>query len=253
MMPLLMILSLIKAVFTTPFSILMSLPSIIFINVIMFIYDFPMSYYTVIISPRIGKTVTFFLIILLIAIIPLGSAIMLATACLVAILVAFGYPFFETYSLYFDNKNVLETSIFQNTIWAIQEYWKFHYNSVPAYLADLRTPGPVFEITIVQIFIALILTAVSMVVDGVAIALMLTCKVPFVWFRTMAWILQAWFESNMVCICGVPAIIALILGTVGVFVGYPICIIGGIFYGINSAVVLYKKRYHSGRTQTNFD
>ena len=207
-------------------------------------FDIAMTYYTIAVSPRIGKNVT--VLSLLLAIVPLllFPPLVFVCAILGSIVAAIVFPTYETYAHLMDCDScaVFSTQIFKYTFDAVQDFLDFNYSTYFEYLAEKRTDnGYCFEINFLQIFTGLILAILGMVIDGIAIAIICSIKVIPAIFRFWYELSTLWASSDDCrCFCFVPYIISLFAVIPLTFIGYAIALVAGVLYGSNSSIVAHK-------------
>jgi len=215
-------------------------------------YDFYKAYSIVFLSPRIGINVRIMLFLLLWIPLLLWVPLVFFCSLVASLFGGFFGTFIESYWLSIDNSdgcgkscgNFGKTKGIQYAINAVQDFWNFNYKSYCSFVDEINSPnttGYVFDINIIQIFIGLLMSAISICLNlPVAILILLIKYIPAV-FRGW-YVLWKSFKSTdcFQDICFIPYVMATCLIPPVLVAAIPIGLIIDACYCIYPAIVMYK-------------
>lgn len=215
-------------------------------------YDFYKAYSIVFLSPRIGINVRIMLFLLLPIPLLLWVPLVLFCSLAVALFGGFFGTFIESYWLSIDNSdgcgkscgNFGKTKGIEYAINAVQDFWNFNYRSYCSFVDEINSPnttGYVFDINVIQIFIGLLMSTISICLNlPVAVLILLIKYIPAV-FRGW-YVLWKSFKSTdcFMGICFVPYVVATFLVPPVLAAAIPIGLIVDACYCIYPAIVMYK-------------
>ncbi len=240
------LISIVRAVI---YMIIPSIITIISINLISIGFIFHDFYYAYLYlfyrNARIGRNVRF----LLFFFIPFAILLSIASIAVFSVFFSiFGYLFFAfTENITGDNNNNIfyfkfSTRIYEHVYGNIKEFYNYNKNSYPLQTRLYTIPNPdnsVFEISIIQLLLGIILGVVGSVIGIISLFIMAVVKfLPAFWllFKTLTDLLFS--IRQWVCCFIIPYFIALAIGSVMLIFIFPISILYGIFFGLLSIDVL---------------
>ncbi|AYV76322.1 MAG: putative membrane protein [Terrestrivirus sp.] len=215
-------------------------------------YDFYKAYSIVFLSPRIGINVRIMLFFLLWIPLLLWVPLVFFCSLVASLFGGFFGTFLESYWLSIGNSdgcgkscgNFGKTKGIEYAINAVQDFWNFNYRSYCSFVDEINSPnttGYVFDINVIQIFIGLLMSTISICLNlPVAILVLLIKYVPAVvrgWY-----VLWKSFKSTdcFQGICFIPYVVATFLIPPVLAAAIPIGLIIDACYCIYPAIVMYK-------------
>lgn len=202
------------------------------------------TYYTIIVSRRFGLNMKCFMFLFVWIVVFLTIPLVIIAAIGLFIFYGCLFPFYTSFAFVFSSDPEYPNEISLHNVRyscdAVVHFYRVYGDDIKRYLNIQKTPFPdghIIEIRVLQTFISLVVSIISMLISGTTITLIATvkfvpCLLKAMWIITKSFSDQIilWFPVYIICLASVMIVVIL---------AYPCSIMLGFFCGARGGIVFY--------------
>jgi hypothetical protein len=241
----LLVVSLVKfGICIVPVTLLLTLGSAV-TSLLGIILDIVLAYWSIAVSPQLGKNITVLLLLTIAAPIFLIPVVLVGASVLASTIGTLVYVFVETFDQVVGHDfECWSTKTFSVAQDAFKTYWDIAISGRRERYHNLRQDdGTHFEIKFTHMIGGLLLSVLGMVIDGISLSILFALKLIPTVLRGLMELTKLYFTSKepyLLCLCFIFYIVGVVAVLVLVPASYPFCCIAALLYGVKSAMVMYQ-------------